>query len=210
MLATTTKTKRRMALAATFGGITLISAVFGPIVWVTVLGVGSVVTWRTWSKTQKIWQTLSPQASTASSVATNILGVLKSQVKEHHLTDGIRQDAIDHLLAWADTDDGRRVLVDEFNVDHVKQLTFLPVHAMTTVERGNSRKVNLEFWVEDDQSVGNRGGACIVRAIANVNKDGQVQLEDIRLSAPGWHADEVIPLKKSVPDKVIEGEFLDV
>ncbi|KAF7731552.1 hypothetical protein EC973_009316 [Apophysomyces ossiformis] len=207
MLVSASKTKRRLALATMVGGISLVSVVLGPLVWITVLGVGSVLAWRTWSRTQKLWKTLTPQVNSSAAVASNIFSVLKSQVQKHHMIDQVRQRAIDQLLKWANTDEGRQLLVREFNVDHVNQLTFLPVHSMTTIEQNNHKQMNLEFWVEDDASVGNRGGACMVRVAARVNEDGRLQLDAIQLSAPGWHADEMIPLDKSDTARVIEGEF---
>ncbi|KAI8393821.1 uncharacterized protein BYT42DRAFT_542021 [Radiomyces spectabilis] len=208
LIATAGKTKRRLAVTALLGGASLISAVVGPVVWIILGGTGAFVAWRVWRQTNKWWKYIGPPAATIAGSAvpmtSTVWNAVKNHVGKHRAADEVRQKAIDHVKEWAQTQQGRQILLNEFSVDHVDELTFFPTHSSETVTRKISQnegkeeternEVKVEFWVEDDQTMGNRGGGCIVHAWASVDKKGQPHLESLKLSAPGWHDDETVPL----------------
>ncbi|KAL0090665.1 hypothetical protein J3Q64DRAFT_1706561 [Phycomyces blakesleeanus] len=228
MLMTAGKTKRRIALATTLGGMTLVSAVAGPVVWLVVGGIASILAWRVWRQTSVWWKVLAPPAMTVAGVASKagngIFDLLKAHVGTHRAADQVQKEAISQIMKWADTPMGRRVLTEEFNADHIKDLSFLPVHSSSfssqTIKENNKTKfdvqrVEIQFFAEDDATPGDRGGGCIVRAVATIDGNGKIRMEDIRLSAPDWTSEERIPIE-SLPygdaphRRIIEGEFKDV
>lgn len=224
-LATAGKAKRNLALLGTVSGITFIGALVGPVFWVILGGTAAMVAWRVWHQTSRWWQLINNGSVTDAAKrpmhGSEGLFNLLEKLGNHRAAEQVREATIDRILSWSQTEEGRRVLVEHFNIDHLKDVTFFPTHAAsheTFTAAINGRKESMErikvqFWAEDDQSKGPRGGSCCVHAVANVDDHGNIQLEDIRLSAPGWHPDEHIPITSRgarTAGKVIEGEFRDV
>ncbi|KAI9018710.1 hypothetical protein CLU79DRAFT_759992 [Phycomyces nitens] len=228
MLLTASKAKRRLALATTLGGMTLVSTVLGPVVWLVVGGIASIMAWKVWRQTSVWWKVLGPSAMTVAGVASKasngIFDLLKAHVGTHRAADQVQKEAISEILKWADTPMGRRVLTEEFNADHIKDLSFLPVHSSSfssqTILENNRTKVDVqrvqvEFFAQDDATPGDRGGGCVVRATATIDGNGKIRMEDLVLSAPDWTTEERIPIE-SIPygdapqKRIIEGEFKDV
>ncbi|KAI8143788.1 hypothetical protein BJV82DRAFT_494796, partial [Fennellomyces sp. T-0311] len=202
--ATASKWKRRATVLGSLSGLTFIGAVLGPAFWLVLGGVGTVVTWRMWRQTKRWWQLLSPGERVLASITPQegIMQLLRRQIGGHEAAQQVQQKAIDTILEWAHTDHGRRVLVNDLNVSRVDGMTFFPPHAssvssQTMIVNGNrasGEQIHVEFWAEDDRSVHPRSGSCCVYVDALVDPSGQIQLKDVRLAAPGWHADEHVPL----------------
>lgn len=227
-LATAGKAKRRLALLGTVSGITVIGALLGPVFWIILGGTAATVAWRVWRHTSRWWQLINNNGVTdaakrAISGSEGLFSLLEKQVGNHRAADQVREATIDRIMSWSQTEEGRRTLVEHFNIDHLKDVTFFPTHASshesrTTIANGHKQsmqQIKVQFWAEDDQSKGPRGGSCCVHAIADVDDQGNIQLQDIRLSAPGWHPDEHIPITSkdnnaTSSGRVIEGEFRDV
>ncbi|KAI9489117.1 hypothetical protein BDB00DRAFT_845232 [Zychaea mexicana] len=220
--ATATKAKRRVALLGSLSGLTMIGAVLGPAFWLVLGGVGTIVTWRIWQQTKRWWQLLNPSEQMVASLAKQggegLMQLLRRQVGSHQAAEEVQRQAINKLIQWARTDQGRRVLVDELNVAHVDDITFYPPHScslssqtvVTNGKESSGQKVHVEFWAEADRSVHPRSGSCCIYADAITDGSGNIQMKDIRLAAPGWHADEHIPLDQPKSENVIEGAFRDV
>lgn len=223
-LATTSKWKRRLTVLGSLAGITTIGAILGPAFWIVIGGVATVATWRVWRATNQWWQlinnTTTPQA--VEQQAKSLYQVLKRQVGYHRGAEDVRQAAIEKIMQWAHTDQGHHILFNELNLGHIDDIDFYPVHSTTSTSRTISsngqeqteRHIYIEFWAQDDNTPGYRGGSCCVHVDAAVDNRGSIILKDIRLAAPGWHADEHIPLKQQSPTtpdgRVIEGEYRDV
>lgn len=222
-LATTSKWKRRFAVLGSLAGITTIGAVLGPAFWIVIGGVATVATWRVWRATSQWWQLINssttPQA--VEQQAKSLYQVLKKQVGYHRGAEGVRQAAIEKIMEWAHTDQGHHILFNEMNLGHIDDIDFYPVHSTTNTSKTytinnqehTERHVYVEFWAQDDSTPGYRGGSCCVHVDAAIDNHGGIILKDIRLAAPGWHADEHIPLKQSSTTsngRVIEGEYRDV
>ncbi|KAI9313460.1 hypothetical protein BX666DRAFT_692508 [Dichotomocladium elegans] len=218
-LATASKARRRVAMLGTITGLTAIGALLGPVFWLALGGAATLVSWRVWRATRQWWDLLNPSALRDQSVK-GLYQLLMREVGNHRGAEAVRQEAIGQIMKWASTDHGRRVLLDELNLDHINDIDFYPAHASSSTlqqimingKKSSEQHVRVEFWAQDDRTPGYRGGSCCVYADAAISPDGTITLKDIRLSAPGWHADEHIPLDHVyVPKgKVIEGEYRDV
>lgn len=219
-LATAGKTKRRIALLGTVSGITLLGAFLGPTFWIISGGAATLVSWRIWRQTSRWWQLINQNniARVAFQEAPGLFRLLEKQVGSHRAIEQVRQQAIERIYEWAQASDGKRVLLDDFGVDHVKDITFFPVHASSSVSRvlevnghrESAQEINVEFWAADDTSKGPRGGSCYIHANAIVDSHGNIELRSIRLNAPGWHSDEYVPLQTQRRGRVIEGEYRDL
>ena len=223
--ATATKAKRKLALLGSITGFTAIGALIGPTFWLALGGIGTIMSWRIYRETKRWWQLINPAEQLISSFARNSGGeglfqLLRRQVGSHQAAEQVQQKAIEKLTQWAHTNIGRKVVVDELNVAHVDDMTFYPPHScsMTTEtisingKKSTGQKVHVEFWAEANQRIHPRSGSCCiyVDAVAD-GLSGEIQIKDIRLSAPGWAADEHVPLNDLNTHKnVIEGEYRDV
>ena len=223
--ATATKAKRQLAVLGSVTGLTAIGALIGPTFWLALGGIGTIVSWRIYQQTKRWWQLMNPAEQLLSSFARNSGGeglfqLLRRQVGSHQAAEQVQQRAIDKLTQWAHTDIGRKVIVDDLNVGHVDDMTFYPPHScsMTTEsitingQKSTGQKVHVEFWAEANQKIHPRSGSCCVYvdAVADASS-GDIQIKDIRLAAPGWAADEHVPLNDlNTRKNVIEGEYKDV
>lgn len=57
-----------------------------------------------------------------------------------------------------------------------------------------SIRSRLTFGWRTKASRGPQGGGCEVSASATVSGKGKINMDQIKLSSPGWHKNEVIPL----------------
>ncbi|KAI9252862.1 hypothetical protein BDA99DRAFT_443560 [Phascolomyces articulosus] len=232
--ATASKAKRRLALITGISGISFIGAILGPAFWLMLGGIGAVVSWRVYQQTKRWWQLINPSEQIFSSIGRGTNGsggdeglfdLLRRQVGSHQAAEQVQRQAITRLTEWARTDLGRKVLVDDLNINHIDDMTFYPPHScslssqamMVNGKQSSVQAIHVEFWAEANPSIHPRSGSCCIYVDAIVDTasstPGQVQIKDIRLAAPGWHADEHVPISDDQQSKrknVLEGEFRDV
>ncbi|CAO3596763.1 unnamed protein product [Absidia cylindrospora] len=221
------KKQKMMALAGLVGGSSLLGFIFGPMSVLVMGGLFGGVAWRIWRQTAKWWQYLpSPSTLNGSINTTSLYAMIRSQVGQHRAEDNVRNLTIERIKHWAHTDEGRAALLNDFNVEHVQDLYFLPTHARATYTSAKSsidtqtnkestttqKEVDIQFLIEADQA--NGSGGCMVDTKAIIDGDtGNITLKNVRLSSPGWILDKYLPLddqRKKQNYRVIEGEFKDV
>jgi hypothetical protein len=192
VLATTSK-KDRGIILGTLGAATFLSSLLGPIVWVTLGGAASLVSWRLFKKAQSWWNYLSPEKDESSE--PTVSQALLSSIGTHRAAELVRIEAIKNLKHFfQDTKEGKKILL-EFGLDHPKDLVWEDVLKSETLRLdGNKHRISVNFWLEDEVSVGPKGGSCEVSASAIVSGQGNIHLEHVKLSSPGWHKDEEVPL----------------
>lgn len=191
VLATVNKKHRKYVIGA-LGAASLASSVMGPVVWVAAGSAASIFSWRLFRKTKNWWDYLTPVIGKDSTVSQALL----SQIGTHRAADLVRSDTIKQLKHFFEsTEQGKNMLL-AFGLDHFKDLVWDEVHRSETtrLDDKDKHKVNINFWLEDQVSKGPRGGGCEVIASATVSGKGKIELDEVKLSAPGWHKDEVIPL----------------
>ncbi|KAI8985926.1 hypothetical protein BDB01DRAFT_842786 [Pilobolus umbonatus] len=190
LVLTASGVKKRGIVWGTLGAVTLLSSIVGPAVWITLGGVASLVTWRLAKKTANWWSYLDLPNSKTSFFQAVLLNI-----GTHRAAEIVRTNTVQHLKAYFEkTEQGKKVL-EEFGLDHEKDLVWEDVLKYETVSVDkNTHKVNIEFWLEDEVSKGPAGGSCKVSSSALINGEGNVTLNEVRLSAPNWHEDEVVPV----------------
>ncbi|ORY95742.1 hypothetical protein BCR43DRAFT_418572, partial [Syncephalastrum racemosum] len=197
-IATASKGKRRLAALGTASGLFAIGSILGPAFWIVLGGSAALVSWRVWRATSHWWDII--QNSNLAPAANSLFGLLRSQVGSHRAAEQLRQLAIDQVLSWGATEQGHRALVDELGMDHIRDLVYFPAHSIRTSDtdiNGKKKKmVEVEFWAQDNRTADYRGGSCVIRASAVVEEGRKehLRLQDVRVSAPGWHAEESVPL----------------
>ncbi|KAI7894897.1 uncharacterized protein EV154DRAFT_576733 [Mucor mucedo] len=191
VLATVGKKHRNYILGA-LGAASLASSVMGPMVWVAAGGAASIFGWRLFRKTKNWWDYLAPVIGKDSTVSQALL----SQLGTHRATDLIRSDTIKQLKHFFENTEEGKQMLKAFGLDHFKDMIWEEVHKSDTtrLDGKDKHKVNINFWMEDQASKGPQGGGCEVQASATVSGKGKIDLDQIKLSSPGWHKDEVIPL----------------
>ncbi|ORZ19929.1 hypothetical protein BCR42DRAFT_410818 [Absidia repens] len=222
------KKQRMMALASLVGGSSLLGFLFGPMSVLVIGGLFGGLAWRIWRQTAKWWQYLpSPSVLNGNNFNTaSLYSMIRSQVGQHRAEDNVRNLTIQRIKQWAHTDEGRATLLNDFNVEHVQDLDFLPTHARATYTSVKSsidtqtskestttqKEVDIQFLIEADQA--NGSGGCMVDTKAIIDGDtGNITLKNVRLSSPGWILDKYLPLddqRKKQNYRIIEGEFKDV
>ncbi|KAI8079608.1 uncharacterized protein B0P05DRAFT_637361 [Gilbertella persicaria] len=189
ILATTSKKKRGLILG-TLGAATFLSSVMGPVVWVAAGGAASLFTWRLLKKTQSWWNYLSPILGSHQKDQPSLSQALLSQIGTHRAAEVVRMEAIKSLKDYFGKN---KQMLQEFGLDHPNELTWEDVHRSETVRLDSDKhQVSVQFWLEDQTSKGPRGGSCEVTASAVVSGQGNVALEQVKLSSPGWHQDEIV------------------
>ncbi|KAG0735737.1 hypothetical protein G6F57_005239 [Rhizopus arrhizus] len=189
VLATTNKKNRRLVYGA-IGAAGLLSSVFGPVVWIAVGGVSSLVGWRIYRKAKSWWNYLTPPQVNATATEW-----LLSKVGTHKATELVRKESIKQLSNYFQSGGGKKVL-EAFGLDHEKELIWEDVYKSETTRLDKERfQVLIYFWLSDEMSRGPQGGSCQVTASAIVSGSGQIQMESLLLNAPGWHEQETIPIK---------------
>lgn len=222
------KKQKMMALAGLVGGTSLLGLIFGPMSILVMGGLFGGLAWRIWRQTSKWWQYLpSPTVLNGTPLDTaSLYSMIRSQVGQHRAEDNVRNLTIERIKQWAHTDDGRATLLNDFNVEHVQDLDFLPTHSRATYTSVKSsidtqtskedtttqKEVDIQFLIEADQP--NGSGGCMVDTKAVIDGDtGKITLKNVRLSSPGWILDKYLPLedqRNKQNYRVIEGEFKDV
>ncbi|KAI8375555.1 hypothetical protein BD560DRAFT_392667 [Blakeslea trispora] len=195
ILATTSKRNRSIILG-TLGAATYLSSVVGPVVWVAAGGAASLFSWRLFKKTQKWWNYLSPILNPShSQEEPSFSQAILSRIGTHRAAEVVRVEAIKSLKQYFSNSSRGKELLEQFGLDHPKDLVWEEIHKSET-ERldGDQHRVTSHFWLEDQTSSGPRGGSCEVTATAIVSGQGNVKLEQVKLSSPGWHQDEIIDL----------------
>lgn len=197
VLATTNKSNRKWILG-TLGAASVLSSFLGPVVWVTVGGAASLVTWRLFKKTKSWWNYLAPVISSSkdgSNGVPSVTGTILSQIGTHRAAELVRIDTIKQLKSFFETSSEGKRLLEEFGLDHPKDLVWDEVHRSEAERLGDDKhQVKVQFFLEDQTSKGPRGGGCEVSATAIVTGQGKIDLDQVKLSAPGWHKDEIVPL----------------
>lgn len=198
ILATQGKKSRGLVLG-TLGAATFLSSFLGPVVWVTVGGAASLVSWRLFRKAKSWWNYLTPSTPDANTTGNNepsLAQALLSRIGTHHAEELVRTEAIKSLKHYFETSSKGKQVLEEFGLDHPRDLVWEDVHRSETVrlEDGKKHRVSVNFWLEDQTSKGPKGGSCEVIASALVSGQGNIDLEQVKLSSPGWHQDEVISL----------------
>ncbi|KAI9273950.1 hypothetical protein EDC94DRAFT_593272 [Helicostylum pulchrum] len=193
ILATTSKSYRKYIIGA-LGVTSVLSSFLGPVVWVAAGGAASIFGWRLIRKTQSWWDYLAPVLSKGKDIPSISQAIL-SQIGTHRAAELVRLDAIKELKNFFENTKQGKEMLQAFGLDHFRDLIWEDVHQSSTAKDGNDKhKVNVNFWLEDQASKGPRGGGCEVTASATVSGKGKIDLDQIKLSSPGWHKDEVIPL----------------
>lgn len=200
VLATTNKSNRKW-IVGTLGAASVLSSFLGPVVWVTVGGAASIVTWRLYRKTKSWWNYLAPMVSSSSSNSNNGGGVpsvtetILSQIGTHRAAELVRIDTIKQLKSYFGKNGEGKRLLEEFGLDHPNELVWDEVHRSESERIGDGKhRVKVQFFLEDQASKGPQGGGCEVSASAIVSGQGKIDLDQVKLSAPGWHEDEIVPL----------------
>ncbi|KAL9539203.1 hypothetical protein MBANPS3_010402 [Mucor bainieri] len=184
ILATQGKKSRGLILG-TLGAATFLSSFLGPVVWVTA---------KSW------WNYLTPSqsdTSTSSSQEPSLAQMVLSRIGTHHAEELVRTEAIKSLKNYFETSSKGKQVLEEFGLDHPRDLVWEDVHRSETVRLdgdGKKHRVSVNFWLEDQTSKGPKGGSCEVTASALVSGQGNIDLEQVKLSSPDWHQDEVISL----------------
>lgn len=195
LLATTSK-KNRGIILGTLGAATFLSSVLGPVVWVALGGAASLVSWRLLRKAQNWWNYLSfPKNGNSLLSEPTVSQALLSSIGTHRAAELVRLEAIKSLKHFfQDTKEGKKILL-EFGLDHPKDLVWEDVIQSEALRLDpNKHQVSVKFWLEDEVSSGPRGGSCEVNASATVSGKGNIDLDHVKLSSPGWHKDEEVPL----------------
>ncbi|KAI8639928.1 hypothetical protein BD408DRAFT_420567 [Parasitella parasitica] len=195
----TTSKKNRGVILGTLGVTTLLSSFLGPVVWITVGGAASLVSWRLFRKAKSWWNYLTPskvEANSNSQAEASLVQALLSRIGTHHAEERVRIEAIKSLKTYFEKSSRGKQVLQEFGLDHPNDLVWEDVHRSETVrlDDGKKHRVSVNFWLEDQTSSGPKGGSCEVTASAVVSGQGNVDLEQVKLSSPDWHEDEVISL----------------
>ncbi|ORX49813.1 hypothetical protein DM01DRAFT_1101149 [Hesseltinella vesiculosa] len=212
-LMTASPTQRRAVLAGVVGTSVLAGLAFGPSFFFLCGGVAAFMAWRLWRKTTQWWQYLPLTANNTQS----LYAALKTKVGQHRAEDQVRANVIHCIQQWASSDQGRHVLTDHFQLDHVNDLSFLPTHARSSLTTSTTTpdhqthmhtQLTFDFWMESANEADN--GGCMISCQAVVNDDtGHIQLKQIILSSPYFQ--QQVPLQPTQPHgRVIEGEFRDI
>ncbi|CAO3636264.1 unnamed protein product [Mucor fragilis] len=194
--------KNRGLILGTLGAATFLSSFLGPVVWVTVGGAASLMSWRLFRKAKSWWNYLTPSKPDTDTVGSSsqeepsLVQALLSRIGTHHAEELVRMEAIKSLKNYFETSSKGKQVLEEFGLDHPRDLVWEDVHRSETVrlDGGKKHRVSVNFWLEDQTSKGPKGGNCEVIASAVVSGQGNINLEQVKLSSPGWHADEVISL----------------
>lgn len=233
MILAASSTKRKMILSGLIGGTALIGFILGPLSLLVMGGIAGIITIRLWRQTRDWWRYIPVVTNTLSNQSSSLYSMLRSQVGQHRAEDQVRNLAIEKIKQWAHTNQGRNIFLNEFNVDHVNDLTFLPNHASaiftsnSSINNNNNhnnqqqqqadlfkKQISIQFWVEsEEREDSGGGGGCMVTADANVDpNNGNITFQQIKLTSPGWTVDEFVPLdnNQNHQGKVIEGEFKNV
>lgn len=190
LLLSSNKNTRRLMLA-TAGGATLLSSFFGPMAWMTVGGIASIVTWRTLRKTSNKWWEYLNGPSSGGGLANTIL----TQVGAHRAAECVRQTTIDQLKKYKSTEAGQKLFSEFGLLGHEKELVYEDIHKSESLRLDNDKhKVSVVFWLEDQVSTTPKGGSCEVNAEAVIDNKGKIDLTKIKLSSPEWHKDELVPI----------------
>ncbi|CAO3609654.1 unnamed protein product [Cunninghamella blakesleeana] len=220
MILAASNTKRKMILSGIIGGTALVGFIFGPLSLLVIGGIASLVTIRLWRQTRDWWHYIPAVTNTLSNQSSSFYSMLRSQVGQHRAEDQVRQLAIEKIKQWAHTNQGRNIFLNEFNVDHVNDLTFLPNHATAIFASARSssmneqqqndlfrKQISIQFWVEsEDREDSGGGGGCMVTVDANVDpNNGNITFQQIKLASPSWNVDEFVPLDHRHHEKIIEG-----
>lgn len=192
-LAISSKRHRQMVLGG-LGAATLLSSVLGPAVWIAVGGATSVFFWRLYKRAKNWWDYLSPTSSQLVTITERLV----SSMSSHRATELVREEAIRQLREYFESADQGKQILEEFGLDHVKDLVWDDVYKSETTrldKDGKLHQVVINFWLSDETSQGPKGGSCEVTASATVREGGKIHLDSLSINAPGWHAEEVIPTK---------------
>ncbi|CEP16102.1 hypothetical protein [Parasitella parasitica] len=195
----TTGKKNRGVILSTLGAATLLSSFLGPVVWITVGGAASLVSWRLYRKAKSWWNYLAPskvEANSSGQAEPSLVQALLSQIGTHRAEEMVRMEAIKSLKSYFEKSKRGKEVLQEFGLDHPNDLVWEDVHRSETVrlDGGKKHRVSVNFWLEDQTSRGPKGGGCEVTASALVSGQGNINLEQIKLSSPDWHEDELISL----------------
>ncbi|KAI7866069.1 hypothetical protein BDF14DRAFT_1743897 [Spinellus fusiger] len=202
-----TRWQRRLALTTTLGGITLLSSVAGPIVWVAAGGMASMVVWRLWRQTSGWLHSLAPPVAHGLNGLSNSI---KAYASSHHAVEEVQHKAMEAITAWTHTNQGQSLLSKGFSTDvhsTLDVLTCLPPHNYSFYSQPTDpspqtaaaiQHVHTEFRIEKKTVPEKRrnmhgGSGCIASVKATVNAKGTAELKEIRLSAPGWTHDTMVP-----------------
>lgn len=198
VLATTNKSNRKWILG-TLGAASVLSSFLGPIVWVAAGGAASIVTWRLFQKTKTWWNYLTPVISPHNKdQVPSMTEALLSQIGTHRAAELVRMDTIKELKHFFGTTPQGQKMLEDFGLDHPNDLVWEDVHkseATRLDKENNKHLVKVNFFLEDQTSAGPRGGSCEVTATAVVSGEGRIDLDQVKLSSPGWHKDEIVPLQ---------------
>ncbi|KAI9365752.1 hypothetical protein BD770DRAFT_417506 [Pilaira anomala] len=194
ILATTNKSHRKYIVGA-LGAASVLSSFMGPAVWVVAGGAASIFSWRLIRKTQSWWEFLAPVISKGKDIPS-ITQALLSQIGTHRAAEMVRVDAIKELKHFFESTKQGKDMLRAFGLDHFSDLVWEDVHRSesTKLDGTDKHQIKVNFWLEDQASRGPQGGGCEVSASATVSGKGKINMDQIKLSSPGWHKDEVIPL----------------
>ncbi|KAI8074650.1 hypothetical protein BC940DRAFT_288755 [Gongronella butleri] len=214
---TASKSQRRIAATGVVGSMVLAGLVLGPTFFIFCGGLAAFFSWRVWQRTSQWWQFMDPQQQ------QSLYSMLKTQVGRHRAEEQVRTHVIDCITQWAQSDDGKRVLAHEFQLEHSGEndtLVFLPTHASRTstfnVTGGTkATHIALEFFMEPEPlSVDDAFGGCMVSCEATIDDHtGAIRLENITLASPNAFKVNVPvdpPKTSKSTGRVIEGEFKDI
>lgn len=208
---TFTKWQRRASLISAFGGGILLTIFIGPILLVTVGGIGAVFLWRHWRQIRGAQQEFS---SVAGGRIPNPLSNIGSvfTLDQSQLTPALRKQAIERIKEEVETPSSEisRYMStnDSFNISFSDVQATSSSRSSTTINGQHESKSYLDIEFTFTSGNDQKGFA---RARGSIS-GSQVNLEKISLYWPQWDREMILPATFNSQEKprIIEGEFRDV
>ncbi|KAI8575467.1 hypothetical protein K450DRAFT_261586 [Umbelopsis ramanniana AG] len=208
---TLTKWQRRASLISAFGGGILLTIFIGPILLVTVGGIGAVFLWRNWRQIRGVQKEFSSVADgRIPNPLTNIGSMFASD--QSQLTPALRKQAIERIKeeVEAPSSEISRYMStnDSFNISFSDVQATSSSRSSATINGQHESKsyLDIEFTFTSDNDM--KGFA---RARGSIS-GSQVNLEKTSLYWPQWDREMILPASLNSREKprIIEGEFKDV
>jgi hypothetical protein len=208
---TLTKWQRRASLISAFGGGILLTIFIGPVLLVTVGGIGAVFLWRNWRQIRGVQKEFSSVADgRIPNPLTNIGSIFTSD--QSQLTPALRKQAIERIKEEVEAPSSEiskyMSTNDSFNISFSDVQATSSSRSSTTINGQQESKsyLDIEFTFTSGNDL--KGFA---RARGSTS-GSQINLEKISLYWPQWDREMILPasLNSRERPRVIEGEFKDV
>ncbi|KAG2175898.1 hypothetical protein INT44_000376 [Umbelopsis vinacea] len=208
---TFTKWQRRASLISAFGGGILLTIFIGPVLLVTVGGIGAVFLWRNWRQIRGVQKEFSSVADgKIPNPLTNIGSMFASDPSQ--LTPALRKQAIERIKEEVEapsSEISRYMSTDDaFNISFSDVQATSSSRSSTSINGQQESKSYLD--IEFTFTSGNDAKG-FARARGSTT-GSQVNLEKISLYWPQWDREMILPASLNSQEKprIIEGEFKDL